>query len=396
MVPTVSPLRIFVLAITLCFLWLLPSSAASQQNAVDFRYAPAKSFSAICFPDDWQKTVVTNSGALGYDFGCGPYAIPLTEVSSGIQELPIPVRRQFLADPKVPIITTRFDTVGIVMTQRAFALLPDSFPPLHPTLSSGNIRRIDGIGGSIGWARPDSSVDPSFRSAAWGTNRPVQYRVKVTPGSAKRVALGLCEPYKRGPGARILRLHVEGAADREVDPLAEGTKNQPLVYFFDGRDANNDGELAVEVHASEKGPDPNTCLNAFWVFPEHSSISADAIVHGTATARAEAFVDCGRERELLAPVVRADAIIANFVGRNFAPRITLHSTRPFAFDSATGLVLVDGRPYLASRPRPLSGMRSGEDFLLTLPRDSRTVEFVVYDASAPAKVSLRIPNLERA
>jgi hypothetical protein len=385
-----APLRI-----VLCMLWLFPSPLSSQRQAVNFRYAPAESFSAICFPDDWQKSVVTNRGSLGYDFGCGPYAIPLTEVSIGIQEFTVPLRRQFLADPRVPIITTRFDTLGLVMTQRAFAILPDSFPALRPTLCNGKVRRIDGIGGAIGWANPDSSVDAAFRSAAWGTNRPVEYRVKVATGSAKRVVLGLCEPYKRAAGARILRLHVEGAADREVDPLADGTKNQPLVYFFDGRDINSDGELAVEVHASEKGPDPNTYLNAFWVFPESTAVSADAIVHGAATGQAEVFVDCGREREMLAPVVRADAIIAQIAGRDFTPRITVHSSRPFTFDNNTGLLLVDGRPYLASRPKAVSGARNGNDFLLTLPRESRTVELVVYDAAAPAIESVTVPDLER-
>jgi hypothetical protein len=386
-----------IVSLTVVFLVLLFSGSplVGQKHPVDFRYAPAEYFSVICFPDDWQKSVVTNRGSLGYDFGCGPYAVPLTEVSIGMQEATLPVRRQSLADPRSPIVTTRLDTMGMVITLRAFALLPGSFPPLRPDIIDGKVWRIDGISGSIGWAHPDSSVDPAFRSAAWGTNRPLEYRVKVAPGSARRVALGLCEPYKRGPGARILRLHVEGAVDREVDPLAEGAKNQPLVYFFDGRDANNDGELDVEVHASEKGPDPNTYLNAFWVFPESSGVSADAVIHGAARTQAELFVDCGRDREQLAPAPRADAIIAIFAGRNFTPRITIHSSRSFTYESSTGLVLVDGRPYLASLPQALSGIRDGENFILTLPRESPKVELVVYDACAPGKESIEIPNLER-
>ncbi len=367
--------------------------SVSEAQTIDFRFAPASSFSAICLPDDWQKSVVTNSGALGYDFGCGPYAVPLTEVSVSIREFTLPVRRQFLDDPKIPIVTTQSETLGVVMTQQAFALIPDSFPAPRPSFCNEKVRRLDGITGAIGWAMPDSTTDPSFQSAAWGTNRPVEYRVKVTPGSARRVALGLCEPYKRGPGARILRLHVEGAVDREVDPLAEGSKNQALLFFFDGRDADNDGELAIEVHASEKCPDPNTYLNAFWVFPESSPISAEAILRGAATAQAEAFVDCGRERELLAPVVRADAITARFEGRDVTPQIIIHSSRLFSFDKKTGLVLVDGRPYLASRPNALAATRSDKDLVLVLPRGERTVELVVYDALPPAAGSAGIPDI---
>ncbi|MGB2959342.1 MAG: hypothetical protein WBD30_10685, partial [Bacteroidota bacterium] len=70
------------LVFLLTLLPLLPrGSALSQERYVDFRYAPFGGFAAICFPDDWQKSVVTDQGSLGYDFGPGPYALPLTRIS---------------------------------------------------------------------------------------------------------------------------------------------------------------------------------------------------------------------------------------------------------------------------------------------------------------------------
>ncbi|HTR99840.1 MAG TPA: hypothetical protein VML00_08820, partial [Bacteroidota bacterium] len=38
--------------------------ASAQQRRVDFAYPPARHLTAICFPVDWQKTVVTETGAL--------------------------------------------------------------------------------------------------------------------------------------------------------------------------------------------------------------------------------------------------------------------------------------------------------------------------------------------
>ncbi|MGH7491662.1 MAG: hypothetical protein ACREOO_04635 [bacterium] len=87
------------------------------------------------------------------------------------------------------------------------------------------------MNGALGWAAPEGLADPAFRNVAWGVNRPIQYRVFVTPGSKKRVALGICESYKPRAGMRILDLRVEGAVPQTVDPMAAGRKNHPQVYL---------------------------------------------------------------------------------------------------------------------------------------------------------------------
>jgi hypothetical protein len=96
--------------------------------------------------------------------------------------------------------------------------------------------------------------------------------------------LGICEGGKN-KGARLMELHVEGAAPRTIDPVQDGQKNLPYVFLFDGRDANGDGELAIEVHASPSSPDPNVYLNVFWIFSEQAQISSEAILRGALSAQ---------------------------------------------------------------------------------------------------------------
>lgn len=239
-----------------------------QARVVDFRFSPQNYLAAICLPDDWQKTLATETGALAYDLGPGPYAKPLTEVSIGIKGKDLRMLRQHFADPRIPIAATEYSAEGVSISASAFALVQEKRVPSANTFSNGKVQRIGGLNGCIGWAAPAGTVDPAFRNVAWGANRPIKYRVKVAPGSRKQVALGVIEPYKPRPGRRDLELRVEGARAQRVDPMKDGGNNQPYVYLFHGEDEDRDGWLSVESHAPLDGADPNTTLSAFWVFPE--------------------------------------------------------------------------------------------------------------------------------
>ncbi|MGH7456512.1 MAG: hypothetical protein ACRENG_34510, partial [bacterium] len=285
---------------------LAVGSAAGQNRQVDFRFAPESYLTAICLPDDWQKTLVSEKGALAYDFGPGPYARPLTEVSVGLKGKELRVNRQYLQDPRVPIVVTESVGDGVTMQQHAFALIPEKLPLQTPTVIDDKIQRIGGLNGCIGWASPSGKIDPAFKNVAWGNNRPIKYRVKVRPGSKKRVAMGICESYKPRAGTRILELHVEGATPLTIDPMESGEKNHPYVFLFDGEDANRDGQLTIEVHASPKSPDPNVFLNAFWIFPENAAVSAEEILRGEISSKAETYFDCGTEMEVASLSPRID------------------------------------------------------------------------------------------
>lgn len=374
---------------------MFPGIVFGQNRAVDFKFSPANYLTAICFPEDWQKTLVSEKGALAYDFGPGPYAKPLTEITLGVKEQELRVERQYLAEPRFPLVTTEFRNGGFTMQQQAFALIPDKLPLQTPSRINEKVRRLDGLNGCVDWAAPAGKVDPAFRNVAWGTNRPIRYRAQITPGSKKRVAMGVCESYKPRAGTRILELRVEGAAPRTVDPMASGEKNHPEVFLIEGKDENNDGELAIEVHASVQSPDPNVLLNAFWVFPENTSVTTDEILSGEATARAEIYFDCGTELEAAAPFPRIDGMIATFADSVVTPIITIRSSRTFVFDSTTGILSQHNLPYLLSRPRAIRLKKMEKVWQLELPRGTKQVEMIVLHGKQGRERIRAIPDLPK-
>lgn len=221
-------LKYYRLYYIILFCCVHPASMLGQSHRVDFRYSPSKYFTAICFPEDWQKTLVSETGSFLYDFGPGPYARALTEISIGIKNDSLRVVRQ--TSETAGFVSTTLSANGITIRQRAFAIVRQGFSVSKQ--KNNSIERIGGLNGCINWARPAADVDPAFRNVAWGTNRPIRYRVKVKAGSRKRVALGFCESYKPRAGTRIIELQVEGAEPVTIDPLQDRKQNEILFPFI--------------------------------------------------------------------------------------------------------------------------------------------------------------------
>ncbi|MCG3117947.1 MAG: hypothetical protein ALAOOOJD_00072 [bacterium] len=380
------------------FLWLLvvwscPIEIFPQAPAVDFRFTPKNYLTAICLPDDWQKTLVTETGALAYDLGPGPYARPLTEVTLGLKSKDLKITRHYFADPRLPIATAEYSADGVTMKTAAFALVEEKQAPTRNLFLDGKVQRVGGLNGCIGWAAPAGTVDPAFRNVAWGANRAIRYRVKVAPGSRKQVALGVIEPYKPKPKLRDLELRVEGAALQRVDPLQDGKNNQPYVYLFNGEDQDRDGWLAIESHAPLDGPDPNTTLSVFWVFSENMKLSPEAIIRGEMSAQAEVYWDCGSETELQSQSPRFDGLHAELAGNDFTPVIRIKSRRHFVFDSTTGILLTEGRPFVIASPKPISATPQGSEWILELPGGTREISLVVQSGRPREAQRQNVPNL---
>ena len=382
------------LALTALVLLAAPPFASAQQRTVDFGYAPATHLTAICFPSDWQKTLVNEKGSLVYDFGPGPYVRPLTEVSVGVKGRELALRHLGITDPRVPVAEADYAGGGITLRTESFALVPSSPPGVATSFTSGRVTRLGGLNGAPGWATPQPPADPALQNVAWGTNRPILYRVKLPAGEGRRVALGICEPYKGTRGQRVLELRVEGAPTMTVDALKDLERNRPYVYLFDARDLNNDGEIGIEVHASPTGIDPNVILNAFWIFPPGTAVTEQEIIRGDARANAELVWSCGRENELNATSARIDGILARFEGgkKNLTPTVTVRSQRALTFDPATGVLASDGRPYVLSRPSIRKAVRSGTAWTLELPPGTRKAEIIVVNGPTPPRALLR-PDL---
>jgi len=376
--------------LTLLFL-LSRGGAISQERYVDFRYAPFGGFAAICFPDDWQKSVVTDQGGLGYDFGPGPYARPLTRISVGPKEDSVTVLRQYYEDPRIPVATTEYRTGTGTMVQKAFAIVPDR-RRAHQ-VRHGRVTRLGGLTGTVAWASPPAEYDSAFRNVAWGVNRAVRYRVSVDPGSRKHVALGLCEPYKPRAAMRIMDLHVEGAAVQTVDPRSGVGKNRPLVYLFNARDVDGDGLLDIEVHASQTSPDPNVYLNVMWVFEKDTPLTVEEVARGELSGEAELYYDCGPEMETMAEDARLDALLATFDTENVTPIVRVLSKRKLRLEPGWGLTW-EGRPYLQTRPAPVDVRYADGETILELPTGSRKVEVIVAHGGAIAASFEEVEDLE--
>jgi hypothetical protein len=382
------PVFMFLLAVRL-------SSASAQDHTVDFGFSPSRYFTAICFPNDWLKTVVTENNGLGYDFGPGPYALPLTEVMVRAEGESVGLTGHRLPDGKIPLVRAGFQGGGIRLVQEVFAV-PLGRKGILGGHSKRTTERLQGWNGTIGWARPEGQVDPAFRNAAWGVNRPILYRVPVGRGSEKVVALGICEPYKWGPGTRILDLRVEGAEPVIFDPLEKGKKNEPHVLFFKGRDANGDGQLAIEAHAALSSPDPNPFLNVFWIFPPEAAVDAQDLIAGRAAKDAELYFDCGAEEERWRNELRADALITSFEGNRATPEIIVRSARSFVFDSSSGMLLYDGRPFVVSRPRAWKASLKENEWHMLLPAGTTEVETYVLHGPWTKELVRRLPDREKA
>lgn len=377
---------------------LLPVTALSQDPVVDHRFAPSGSYTAICFPDDWQKSLVNHRGALLYDFGPGPYASPTqkisTEISIGVKGETLEVIRQRHIHPRAPIVVTELQGDDMQVKQEAFALIRNSDAEINTNKPDFRVTRKYGLTGAIAWASPEGEVDPAFRNVAWGTGRPIQYLIKVEKSAQKRVALGFCESRYDKPGIRVLDLIVEGAAQQTVDPAAKG-KNQAQAYLFDAQDIDHDGRLSIDIRPNDSTRDPNAFVNAIWMFSADADISENALLSGQAATRAEVFVDCGQEPEVQARGVRVDGVLAQFNGKVVTPIIEITSKRDFVFDEKKSTLFWQNQPFLTSRPHAVSAHKSETGWILALPHGTSKVELIAIHGYGLPENIVEVPDLAK-
>ena len=257
--------RLLRSALSALALVALAGVVAAQPRTVDFRFAPPYWYSALGVPDDWHKPLVSDEGALLYDFGPGPYVIPLTRVGVGMRGVDLAREEQGLADARVPVVSTVLTGSGVRLDLTTFSVVPDAAAPSNGDF--GAYERTDGISGALGWTQPNVPADSAFQNVAWGITRPIHYRLRTTPGEKKRIVLGFAESYKPRLNERRAWMQVEGAPDQTVDLALTARRNEPQVFVFESADEDSDGWIDVEVLAPQ-GSDPNTTLAAIWMYPE--------------------------------------------------------------------------------------------------------------------------------
>jgi hypothetical protein len=98
---------------------------------LDHRYAPSRGQTLICMPDETQKTLVDNNGALLYDyFNGGPIYGFNIMVKPSVDSSEFRAESQTLYSPEVPIVITEFKKGKIRLTTEIFSAAPalDSDP----------------------------------------------------------------------------------------------------------------------------------------------------------------------------------------------------------------------------------------------------------------------------
>lgn len=294
----------------------LVSAAASQpaaaQRTVDFRYGIPTWHQPLGIPEDWHKPMANERGALLYDFGPGPYVQPLTTVEFSAAGDAFAFAGQTYAEsPRVPIMRSQLRRGNDSIIVTTWALAAEK-----PAPSDGRAQgyeRLDGITGALDWAKPAPEVAPEFRNVAWGTNRPVAYRVRVPSGAAKRIMLGFCESYKQGLYQRTAIMEVEGAPTQSVDLALNAPHHQPQVFLFDAHDSDRDGWINLRVFAPQ-GQDPNSTLATMAVYPAGAKLTRGELVAGSRAAPDRAELRISGGTEVRQQPARTDLVHAAYSG----------------------------------------------------------------------------------
>jgi len=348
-------------------------AAAAVADTVDFRWSPPQWQTAICLPDDPHKSLVDKSGALLYHYGQGgrefATRISVEVVSNAVWQ------KQELLSPRVPIVRTFRSADGLKIVEEAFAVTDLRQPavqtvPLH-RLDSGSVIR--------NWAKPPAGLDPSLQHIAINSRGGIRYELAVPAGESRRIALALCEGWWSEAGKRVQGLRVEGAEPRTVDTVADIGKNQAAAFWFDAKDADNDGNIAIEV--TPKGKDRNAILNGLWIFAADQPPNSEALLAG----KLKPLARMSDARP--AGAARNDLILVHVTNTGAAPR----TVQPKVIvDSKLG-VQRDGQRIIVNEHETITGTAFEP---LTVPAGQTARFFVLY--SAGGAIVLEPRTLEQA
>jgi hypothetical protein len=259
----------------------------SLAGAVDFRYALPWWQTAICLPDDPDKTLVGREGQLLFDYGHGGvrnFALCIQPDLAGVTVW----GKQDTLSPRVPVVQTWKTADGV-------EILEETFVAIQAAVASRVVRH-DGGQRIYKWAKPAKAFATAFTGVAAGEGRPIKMTAKAPDSGSATIVFGLCEGWHKEAGKRPLVLQVEGAAPLTVDPVKDFGFNQPGLYRLNAKDVNRDGALDVTISSASGATDRNPILNAFWVFDGRVP-SDDALLKGKVKAWAFYPEDTEPERQ---------------------------------------------------------------------------------------------------
>lgn len=272
-------------------LWLTSVSGFSQsaKMIVDHRYSIPWWQSQLCLPDDPVKTLVGKEGQLFGDYGYqnGPRSFSFSVQFDS--KIPATWKSQQLKSLASPMTLTLKESDGIAISEEAFLEIP-TVEKMY------SIVRFDSRRALRDWSKPSIACDPAFNDAAEGVKGLsgeglVEFHIKVPPGASHTIALGFCEGKWEEAGQRVMRIHVEGATEKDIDPVKDFGPRTPGVYLFNTRDADKDGILTVVVTNMPGAKDRNAIVNGLWLFQGNAPAAAQ-IISGEANKKAILYARC--------------------------------------------------------------------------------------------------------
>jgi hypothetical protein len=270
---------------------LLGTTTCFSQEAkmkIDHRYSPPWWQTLVCLPDDPVKTLVGREGQIFGDYGYkGPRHFSFSLMVDS--KAPATWKSQTLLSARSPITRTIKEANGIRIEEQTFLQIPGP-------QAANSIERYDSRMIQRGWSKPSVKADPAFNDIAQGLKGLsgeglVEFHVKVKPGESFRAVLGFCEGQKDSVDVRAMRVNVEGADQKDIDPVKDFGFRKPGVYSFDAKDVNNDGILTIVVTNKPGVSDRNSYVNGIWLFKDKAPSDED-IIAGKANKTAAIYARC--------------------------------------------------------------------------------------------------------
>lgn len=279
------------LSLTLFFLRLIVF-AQHEALTVDHRYSPPWWQTLVCLPDDPVKTLVGKEGQVFGDYGYeGPRHFSFSIQFDGRN--PLQWKDQQLSSTAIPMTLTRKQGDDILVEEQTFLQIPE--PEALNSIVRFDSRRV-----LRNWSKPRIACDPAFNDAAEGLKGLsgeglVEFHIKVQPGASRKIALGFCEGKWEEAGQRVMRALVEGAEQKDIDPVKDFGAKTPGIYFFDAKDANNDGILTIVVSNMPGAKDRDAIVNGLWMFANSAPPAAE-IIAGKQNKNALLYAPCAEVR----------------------------------------------------------------------------------------------------
>ena len=321
------------------------SKTKKELYDLDFKYKPTDWQTAICLPDDWQKSLVGKNGAMLYDhYSRSPdFATKMNISLSPGKEKWI---SQQLESSKIPVVSTVTKYNGLELTEQAFAVTDDADGKIKPlTETSGNIAPQLQVHDSRrfvkDFAKPTKKCDPNFKNSEFGDGNPLVYKFIGAGTGDYYFAFCFCEGDVSKPGERVQKIIIENEFRETVDtvnsPFEGGArragdvtgKNIPFVKIIKAKDENGDGVIDVKLVDDENSRFKCTSISSLWVFDEKPDANDILLGNNTINPIDFEIAAASRPAKYSGPP-RTDLIIATVKNtessiREFAPQFKIES-----------------------------------------------------------------------